>query len=134
MTHHDLSWTSTRSYVRDGGLETDLIFHHGVDLPEFASFPLVDDDHGRELLRDYYNGYAGVARRAGAGLTMESPTWRANPDWGARVGYQINRHWSAALNLANLFDKTYYQTIGAPAWGNFYGEPRSVTVSLRGRF
>lgn len=74
-------------YVSDGGLETDLIFNHGVDLPEFASFPLVEDDAGRDLLRRYFDGYADVARRAGAGLTLESPTWRANPDWGARVGY-----------------------------------------------
>ena len=46
MTHHDLSWLSSRQYVSDGGLETDLIFHHGIDLPEFASFPLVEDDAG----------------------------------------------------------------------------------------
>lgn len=74
-------------YVSDGGLETDLIFNHGVDLPEFASFPLVEDESGRELLRTYYDGYAAVARKVGAGLTLESPTWRANPDWGLRVGY-----------------------------------------------
>jgi len=83
-------------YVSDGGLETDLIFHHGVDLPEFASFPLVEDAAGRDLLRGYYDGYADVARRAGAGLTLESPTWRANPDWGARVGYD-----ATALDRAN---------------------------------
>ena len=40
-------------YVTDGGLETDLIFHRGMELPEFASFPLVEDDHGRELLKQY---------------------------------------------------------------------------------
>ena len=96
MTHHDLSWLAARRYVSDGGLETDLIFHHGVDLPEFASFPLVEDERGRDLLRGYYDGYAAVARRAGAGLTMESPTWRANPDWGARVGYD-----QAALDRVN---------------------------------
>jgi homocysteine S-methyltransferase len=31
-----------RPMVTDGGMETDLIFHHGVDLPLFAAFPLVD--------------------------------------------------------------------------------------------
>ncbi len=76
-----------RRMVTDGGLETDLIFHHGLDLPEFAAFPLLDDAAGRELLRDYYDGYASIARAAGAGLMLESATWRANPDWGARVGY-----------------------------------------------
>lgn len=84
------------SFVTDGGLETDLIFHHGADLPEFAAFPLVDDEAGRDLLRQYYDGYAEVARRAGAGLILETPTWRANPDWGARVGYD-----AAALERTN---------------------------------
>ncbi|QIG42905.1 homocysteine S-methyltransferase [Nocardioides anomalus] len=76
-----------RRWVTDGGLETDLIFHHGVDLPEFAAFPLVEDEGGRALLTDYYEAYAAIAARAGAGLLLESPTWRANPDWGARLGY-----------------------------------------------
>jgi homocysteine S-methyltransferase len=76
-----------RPHVTDGGLETDLIFHHGVDLPEFAAFPLVEHFQGRELLAQYYDGYADVAQRAGAGLVLEAPTWRANPDWGDRLGY-----------------------------------------------
>ncbi|GAA2141049.1 homocysteine S-methyltransferase family protein [Nocardioides koreensis] len=95
-TTENLPWLSAGGYVSDGGLETDLIFNRGVDLPEFASFPLVEDDRGRGLLRDYYDGYAAVARRAGVGLTLESPTWRANPDWGARVGYD-----AAALDRVN---------------------------------
>jgi homocysteine S-methyltransferase len=86
----------TGTYVTDGGLETDLLFNHGVDLPEFASFPLVEDEAGRTLLTAYYEGYADVARRAGAGLVLESPTWRANPDWAARLGYD-----AAALDRVN---------------------------------
>ena len=54
--------------------------------------------------------------------------------WNARIGYDINKHWSAALNVNNVFDKTYYQTIGAPGWGSFYGDPRNATLTLRGRF
>lgn len=76
-----------RPMVTDGGLETDLIFHHGIDLPHFAAFPLLESDRGQALLADYYDGYAAIARRAGAGLVLEAPTWRANPEWGARLGY-----------------------------------------------
>lgn len=54
--------------------------------------------------------------------------------WNARIGYKINKNWSAALNVNNLFDKTYYQTIGAPGWGSFYGEPRNATLTVRGTF
>lgn len=87
MTHTaNLPWLSG-GYVSDGGLETDLIFNRGAKLPEFASFPLVEDEAGRTLLRTYYDGYADIARKARAGLTLESPTWRANPDWGATLGY-----------------------------------------------
>jgi homocysteine S-methyltransferase len=73
-------------YVTDGGLETDLIFHHGVDLPQFAAFPLLVDPKGRDLLTSYYAAYAEIAAAAGAGLLLETPTWRANHDWGARLG------------------------------------------------
>ena len=81
----DLS--NDRGYVTDGGMETDLIFHRGIDLPEFAAFPLLEEAKGRALLRAYYDDYAQVAAQVGAGLILESPTWRANPDWGARLGY-----------------------------------------------
>ena len=54
--------------------------------------------------------------------------------WGASVQYRINRNWSAALNVHNLFDKTYYKTVGTSGSGNWYGEPRSVLLTLRGAF
>ena len=106
----DLSWLPADGYVSDGGLETDLIFNHGVDLPEFASFPLVEDERGRQLLRDYFDGYAAIARRAGAGLTLESPTWRANPDSGALVGYDapaLDRVNRAAISFLAELRSTY---------------------------
>jgi homocysteine S-methyltransferase len=79
-----------KGWVTDGGLETDLIFHRGIDLPDFASFPLLDGTEGRAVLEDYYRGYAEVAVRAGAGLLLETPTWRANTDWGLRLGYDAD--------------------------------------------
>ncbi len=88
-------WQSGR-YVSDGGLETDLILNRGVELQDFASFPLVEHEAGRAHLRAYYDEYAEIARRAGAGLTLESPTWRASGEWGARLGYD-----AAALDRAN---------------------------------
>jgi S-methylmethionine-dependent homocysteine/selenocysteine methylase len=105
-----LSWLAAGGYVSDGGLETDLIFNRGVDLPEFASFPLVEDGRGREVLRDYYDGYAAVARKAGAGLTLESPTWRANPDWGSKVGYDaagLDRVNRAAIGFLHQLRDSY---------------------------
>jgi homocysteine S-methyltransferase len=77
-------------WVTDGGLETDLLFHHGVDLPEFAAFPLVQDGDGAKLLERYYREYLAIAAAAGAGLILETPTWRANPDWAAKLGYDAD--------------------------------------------
>lgn len=74
-------------FLTDGGLETTLIFHQGVDLPYFASFPLVDTPEGRKSLTDYYTGYATIARDAGLGFILDTATWRANPDWGIKLGY-----------------------------------------------
>jgi S-methylmethionine-dependent homocysteine/selenocysteine methylase len=79
-----------RPVVNDGGLETDLIYHHDVDLPDFAAFPLVDDERGRQLLFRYYRDYIDIAKRADAGLQLDTPTWRANPDWGDRRGYTVS--------------------------------------------
>lgn len=91
-----MSETTTRGWVTDGGLETDLIFNHGLALPEFASFPLVEDADGVKILADYYREYAAIAGQAGVGLMLETPTWRSNPDWGARLGYD-----AAALDRVN---------------------------------
>lgn len=54
--------------------------------------------------------------------------------WDARASYRINRTWTASLNVANLFDKTYYSMLGQLRRGNYYGEPRNVTLTLRGTF
>ncbi|WP_433221304.1 homocysteine S-methyltransferase family protein [Dactylosporangium sp. CS-047395] len=83
-------------WVTEGGLETDLIFNHGVELPEFAAFPLLDDPDGIALLKRYYADFATIAHASGAGLLLETPTWRANPDWGRALGYD-----KAALDRVN---------------------------------
>lgn len=54
--------------------------------------------------------------------------------YSGRVGYRIDDHWTVALNGNNLFDKKYYQSVGAVSWGNFYGEPRNFMVTLQGSF
>lgn len=74
-------------FLTDGGLETTMIFHEGLDLPDFAAFTLVDDPAGRATLVHDYGRYAEVAVRQGVGLVAETATWRASQDWGDRLGY-----------------------------------------------
>ena len=93
--------------LTDSGLETWLVFHHNVDLPDFAAFPLLDDPSGREMLRDYFRDHLQLAAAAGAGLVLETPTWRANADWGARLGYD-----AAALDRVNRDAVAFVREIG----------------------
>jgi homocysteine S-methyltransferase len=72
-------------------METTLIFRDGLELPDFASFVLLDDRDGLESLRAYYRSYISIATRHGVGIVLDTPTWRANPDWGARLGYAAER-------------------------------------------
>jgi len=66
-------------FLADGGLETTLIFHDRIDLPDFNAFPLLADAAGSALLRKYYRAYAQIAQRHRTGLVLESATWRARP-------------------------------------------------------
>lgn len=76
-----------RLFLTDGGIETTLIFHEGLDLPAFAAFVLLEDEDGTETLRRYYEPYATLAREQGLGFVLESPTWRASPRWASEIGY-----------------------------------------------
>lgn len=69
-----------RRFLTDGGLETTLVFHEGLDLPCFAAFVLLRVEEGRARLRAYYERYLELARQAGTGFVLEGPSWRANPD------------------------------------------------------
>ncbi len=75
-----------RLFLTDSGIETDLLFNHGFDLPHFAAFPPFQDGRGRQRLLVYYCEHLAIAARAGTGFNLESPTWRASPDWATALG------------------------------------------------
>jgi homocysteine S-methyltransferase len=74
--------------LTDAGLETVLVFEEGIELPQFAAFPLVDSDEGRAALRRYYRPFLELARDRKVPLVLSVPTWRANEDWGRLLGYE----------------------------------------------
>ncbi|MEB4849844.1 Fe(3+)-pyochelin receptor FptA [Pseudomonas aeruginosa] len=78
---------------------------------------------GLQAQSDYSVDYRGVSMRQGGYALVNM-----------RLGYKIDEHWTAAVNVNNLFDRTYYQSLFNPNWNNRYGEPRSFSVSLRGAF
>src|SRR3546814_16524671 len=73
-------------FLTDAGLETDLIYNQGIDLPFFASISLLRTESGRQALKDYYRPYLELAARHGAGFVLESVRWRASPDLADALG------------------------------------------------
>lgn len=74
-----------RLFLTDAGLETDLIFKRGVNLPHFASIALLRTHDGRALLEDYFQAFIDLAGRAGTGCLLESASWRASSDWAEKL-------------------------------------------------
>lgn len=105
-------------FLTDGGLETTLIFHEGLELPDFAAFHLLKTPEGSAALSKYYRSYADIAQRFGTGLILESATWRANPDWGRKLGYT-----SETLARANLQAITLLELIRSE-----YSSPQTPVV------
>ena len=78
-----------RLFLTDGGLETDMIFGRGVELPCFAAITLLRDDQGKAVLKEYYRPYLELAKRAETGFVLESASWRASPDWADPLGMDL---------------------------------------------
>ena len=114
-TRPQLPQLSGEVFLTDAGLETDLIFHHGWDLPEFASFVLYDDERGTQALQDYFREYLRIGSTFDHGLVLETATWRASSDWGALLDYDaarlrdVNRR--AVELLADLRDREAGSTV-----------------------
>lgn len=80
-----------RPFLCYTGIETDLIFNQGIELPGFATFPLLETEEGRSLLKKSYMAQVTLAREMGCGVMFESATWVANRDRAAKLGYGPNR-------------------------------------------
>lgn len=87
---HALPQLDGNIFLTDGGIETTLIFHEGLDLPYFAAFDLMKTEAGRLALEKYFRTYAEIAHRRGVGFVLESATWRASQDWGDLLGYSAD--------------------------------------------
>jgi homocysteine S-methyltransferase len=104
-------------FLTDSGLETDLIFNQGFDLPEFAAFVLIDDARGAAALEAYFRRHADIAVRHGCGVILEAPTWRASRDWAPPAGYtaeDLRRVNESAVGLLSRVRRAYGDAAGSP--------------------
>jgi homocysteine S-methyltransferase len=73
-------------YLTDGGVETDLMFNHGIEIREFAAHTLLPDPAGREALANYFRGFLALANEYDAGYILDSQTWKAHMHWATDLG------------------------------------------------
>ena len=115
--------------LTDAGLETVLVFDEGIELPHFASFPLVDSDEGRAALRRYYKPFLELARDREVPLVLAAPTWRANSDWGRLLGYETDELAVVNRRAVELVESARDDVLDAPDRGSVVVEacigPRS---------
>lgn len=86
MTRLDRLMTATTPWPADAGLETSMIFHEGFDLPQFASFVLLDSPAGEAALTRWFDRFLALARAGGTGFVLDTATWRANMGWAGALG------------------------------------------------
>ena len=125
-------------FLTDGGLETTLVFLEGVDLPCFAAFPLLRSEEGRERLERYFQPYIRTAVERDVGFILDTPTWRANADWAAKLDVLpdelagMNREavrWAAALRdrLSDTTDRVLINGVAGPR-GDGYRPEAQMTA------
>ncbi|MBO9433725.1 homocysteine S-methyltransferase family protein [Ruegeria sp. R13_0] len=78
-------------YLVYAGTGTDLIFNHGVELPGFASFPLLEKPETRTILAGQMRDLVDLAKEMNIGCILDAPTWMANVDRAAPLGYDAER-------------------------------------------
>ena len=82
---------SPKPWLTDGGLETTIIFHDGIDLPMFASFHLLENEQGLTALNRYFDRYITIAKEAGTWFVLDTATWRSGTAWGRELGRSKKR-------------------------------------------
>ena len=77
-------------FLTDAGLETDLIFNHGIEIREFAAHTLLPEPEGRAALEAYFQGFISLTYQVGAGLILDTVTWKAHRHWADDLGESVD--------------------------------------------
>jgi S-methylmethionine-dependent homocysteine/selenocysteine methylase len=83
---HGLPQLDGSLFLTDAGLETDLIFNHGIELRAFAAHTILADPGAMAIVRHYFEGFLALAAEFNAGFVLDTMTWRAHPHWSSELG------------------------------------------------
>ncbi len=83
---NELPQLSGDLFLTDAGLETDLIFNHGIEIREFAAHTLLPSEQGREAVARYFREFLTLARDYDTGFIFDSQTWKAHMHWAESLG------------------------------------------------
>lgn len=86
LYRHSLPQLEEGLFLTDAGLETDLIFNHGIELRGFAAHTVLPDRATMLIVRNYFEGFLALARQHDAGFIFDTLTWRAHPHWSDELG------------------------------------------------
>ncbi len=125
-------------YLAEGGQETELMYKHGHELPEFALYPLLDDRAALADLTNMYSRYLEVAATHGFVPLMGGLDYRASPDWASKLGYSAQglvemqlRSIEFLRDVAKPYEgqlpQILYVGIVGPR-GDAYGANRTITA------
>jgi homocysteine S-methyltransferase len=120
-------------FITDGGLQTVMIFREGLELPEFASFTLLQRAEGQAASRRYYEGFIEIAAAHSAGFSLDTPTCHASAGWGRKLGYssaQIDDMNREAVSLAQ--EIRAQRAAGTPVAVCGTIDPRGTRTTLNG--
>lgn len=119
-------------FLTEGGSETEIMYRHGFELPEFAMFPLLDDPKAVMAMKDMYAMHLDVAAEFNHSFMLGGLDYRASPDWGRKLGYSAQG--LADANVASIeflrdVAKPYRDQIPSLLVGGIIG-PRGDAYSL----
>jgi len=99
-------------FLTEGGTETEIMYRHGFELPEFAMFPLLENPKAVVAMRQVMSDMLDVAAEFGLSFMLTGLDYRASPDWGAKLGYS-----PAGLAEANIASIEFLREIAKPYTG-----------------
>ena len=92
-------------FLTDGGIETTLIFHRGLDLPPSRRSSCSRTSGGPRSSGATTRPTSSWRASARRGFVLESPTWRASPRWAEELGYPPERARRANRKAIELMEE-----------------------------